>query len=72
MGSGHWPGMRHTSAPPVPLLKKPSGKSDRRPADSAGVNGPTEGRISGPTMQKKLFWIFAIVFAVGILRPSFR
>jgi hypothetical protein len=47
MGSGHWPGMRYTPVPPVPFLRKSSGKSDRRPADSAGVNGPTEGRISG-------------------------
>jgi hypothetical protein len=65
--------MRHTPVPPVPFLRKLSGKSDRGPADFAGVNGPMEGRKSGRTMQKKLFWIFAIVFAVGILSwPLFR
>ena len=47
IASGHWPGMRHSPVPPVPFFRKSSGKSDRRPADSAGVNGPTEGRISG-------------------------
>ena len=39
----------HTShpVPPVPFLRKLSSKSNRRPAASPWVNGPTEGRISG-------------------------
>ena len=67
MGSRHWPGMCHTPVPPVPLLRELSGKATAGPRHLQGLMGQTEGRISRPTMQKKLFWIFAIVSPSGFL-----